>query len=245
MLIPVATASIALTAALAGYVMVKFFGVVFLGRPREEKLNQAHDANLFEKIGMAWLAIITISLGLAPNFIIRLIDPVTRVLVNQGLAAQSKSSGWWLLTPTSVQRASYGPLYFLLGVAGAIAIAFILVRIRYHARLRRSAAWGGGHPWANSRMQDTAEGYGQPIREVFETFFAMKKHLPKPEDTEPRYEVIVEDKFWNGLYMPIVRATEFASAIVGRLQRGRISIYLLYSFITLIFLLILVTGIRK
>ncbi len=245
MLIPVATASIALTAALAGYTMVKFCGVVFLGQPREEKLNQAHDANLFEKIGMAWLAIITITLGLAPNFIIRLIDPVTRVLVNQGLAAQSKSNGWWLLTPTSMARASYGPLYFLLGVVGAIALAFILVRVLYHARLRRSAAWGGGHPWANSRMQDTAEGYGQPIRQVFEPFFAMKRHLPKPEDIEPRYEVIVEDKFWNGVYMPVVRVTEFVSSIVGRLQRGRISIYLLYSFITLIFLLILVPSARK
>src|SRR5207344_2913932 len=40
MLIPVAAAAVALTAALAGYVMVKFYGVVFLGQPREEKLAE-------------------------------------------------------------------------------------------------------------------------------------------------------------------------------------------------------------
>jgi hypothetical protein len=40
---------IALVAALAGYTMVKFFGVIFLGQPREEKLNQAHDAGPWER----------------------------------------------------------------------------------------------------------------------------------------------------------------------------------------------------
>jgi len=244
MLIPVATASIALTVALAGYAMVKFFGVVFLGQPREERLTQAHDAGLFEKIGMAWLAIITIVLGLLPNLTIKLIDPVVRNLIGLGLAEQSKSHGWWLLTPTSIQRASYSPLYFLFGVISAIAFTFILVRFLYHARLRKSALWAGGHPWTNSRMQDTAEGYGQPIREVFEPFFSIKRELPKPDDIEPKYAVIVSDRFWAGLYLPIVRATQFTSALVGRLQRGRISIYLLYSFVTLLFLLLLVPGIK-
>ena len=37
MLVPVAAAAVALAAALAGYVMVKFYGVVFLGQPRELK----------------------------------------------------------------------------------------------------------------------------------------------------------------------------------------------------------------
>ncbi|MCK7495574.1 MAG: hypothetical protein MZW92_34550, partial [Comamonadaceae bacterium] len=38
-------------AALAGYVMVKFFGVIFLGQPREDKLAQAHDAGRWERVG--------------------------------------------------------------------------------------------------------------------------------------------------------------------------------------------------
>ena len=245
MLIPIATASIALTAALAGYAMVKFFGVVFLGQPREEKLSQAHDAGLFEKVGMAWLAVLTIGLGIAPNSVLHLIDPVTKGLVGVGLAHKAGANGWWLLTPTSIVRASYGPLYFLIGVMAACAIAFVLVRILYHARLRRSAPWGGGHPWRNSRMQDTAEGYGQPIREIFEPFFQMERHLPKPQDTEPEYRVVVSDKFWEGVYMPIARATEYVSAKVGRLQQGRISIYLLYSFITLLVVLLLVPTARR
>jgi hydrogenase-4 component B len=245
MLIPIATASIALTAALAGYAMVKFFGVVFLGQPREEKLSQAHDAGFFEKMGMGWLALLTIGLGLAPNSVLHLIDPVTKRLVGVGLAHRASANGWWLLTPTSIVRASYGPLYFLIGVVAAVLIAFVLVRLLYHARLRRSAPWGGGHPWRNSRMQDTAEGYGQPIRQIFEPFFHMDRHLPKPDDTEPEYHVVVTDKFWEGIYMPIARATEYVSAKVGKLQQGRIAIYLLYSFITLLVILLLVPTARR
>src|SRR5436190_1657276 len=56
MLIPVVAALIALVAALAGYTMVKFFGVIFLGQPREERLVHAHDAGAWERAGMLWLA---------------------------------------------------------------------------------------------------------------------------------------------------------------------------------------------
>ena len=244
MLVPIAAASIALTAALSAYAMVKFFGVVFLGQPREEKLREAHDAGTLEKIGMAWLAALSILLGLLPNLMIRFIDPVTNLLVNAGLAEQAKSHGWWLLTPTSIERASYGPLFFLGGVVVACLLVFIFVRMFYHGRLRRSVPWGGGYPWLTSRMQDTAEGYGQPIREIFESFFHMDRQLPAPGDAEPEYKVIVSDRFWEGLYLPIARITEFFSAQVGRLQQGRISIYLLYSFLTLLLMLLLVPGWR-
>ena len=52
MLVPVAAAVIALAAALAAYVMVKFYGVIFLGQPREEKLTEAHDAGALERLGL-------------------------------------------------------------------------------------------------------------------------------------------------------------------------------------------------
>ncbi|HUW87651.1 MAG TPA: hydrogenase 4 subunit B [Candidatus Paceibacterota bacterium] len=245
MLIPVAAASIALTAALAGYAMVKFFGVVFLGQPREEKLSQAHDAGFLEKIGMLWLALACLVLGLAPTFVLHFIDPVTQTLVGKGLAHSGSANGWWLLTPTSLERASYSPIYFLVGVVITCALIFTVVRIFYHGRMRRSVPWGGGHTWQNARMQDTAEGYGQPIRQIFESFFDMERHLPKPEESEPEYKVVVNDKFWKGVYLPIARATEFVSAQVGRLQQGRISIYLLYSFLTLLITLLLVPEVSR
>src|SRR6266404_1771270 len=47
MLVPVAAAALVLAVALSAYVMVKFYGVIFLGRPREANLAYAHDAGPF------------------------------------------------------------------------------------------------------------------------------------------------------------------------------------------------------
>jgi len=66
MLLPMGAAVVALAAALAGYVMVKFFGVVFLGQPREPALAQARDAGTLKRLGLAWLAAGCVLLGIFP-----------------------------------------------------------------------------------------------------------------------------------------------------------------------------------
>ena len=239
MLIPVVAALIALVAALAGYTMVKFFGVIFLGQPREEKLSQAHDAGFWERVGMLWLLLGCLALGLLPVQFIQIIDPVTQQLVAAGLGRTVAASGW-LLVPVTVERASYGPVIFLLGVAASFALAFLVVRGFYHGRLRRAPAWDCGFPWQTARMQDTAEGFGQPIRQIFEPFFVMHRELPTPFDARPRYSVVVEDHFWAWVYLPVVALANRIGRLVGLLQQGRISVYLLYSFVTLIAMLVVV-----
>jgi NADH:ubiquinone oxidoreductase subunit 5 (subunit L)/multisubunit Na+/H+ antiporter MnhA subunit len=239
MLIPAVAALLVLVTALAGYTMVKFFGVIFLGQPREEKLSQARDAGLWERIGMLWLVLGCVALGVLPVQFIQIIDPVTQQLLSAGLGQTVAASGW-LLAPTSVERASYGPLIFLIGVAASCALAYLVVRRFYHGRLRRSAPWACGFPWQTARMQDTAEGFGQPIRQIFEPFFAMRRELPTPFDARPRYRVVVEDHFWAWIYLPIVAVAERIARLVGLLQQGRISVYLLFSFATLIATLLVV-----
>jgi hydrogenase-4 component B len=239
MLIPVVAALIALVAALAGYTMVKFFGVIFLGQPREPRLMQAHDANAWQRRGMAWLLLGNVLLGLLPIQFIQWVDPVTRKLVGEGLGPTVAQHGW-LLAPTSIERASYGPVFFLLGVAACFALAFVLVRRFYHGRIRRAPPWDCGFPWQTARMQDTAEGFGQPIRQIFEPFFHMERDLPTPFDAQPRYKVVVEDHFWRALYWPIVDVVFRVARLIGLLQQGRIAVYLMFSFVTLITILVVV-----
>ena len=239
MLVPVLAALIALIAALSGYTMVKYFGVIFLGQPREEKLAQAHDAGRWERLGMMWLVLGCVMLGLFPNQVIALMDPVTHHLVGAGLA-QTVADNGWLLVPVSVERASYAPTIFLLGVVLTFGLAFVLVRRLYHGRLRRVPPWDCGHPWQTARMQDTAEGFGQPIRQIFDPFFRITKQVPSAFDDKPVYGVKLEDPLWYGLYLPVARLVERVSRLVGLLQQGRIAVYLMYSFVTLIVVLLVV-----
>jgi formate hydrogenlyase subunit 3/multisubunit Na+/H+ antiporter MnhD subunit len=239
MLIPIFAAGVALVAALAGYVMVKFFGVIFLGRPREEKLAHARDASGMERLGLLWLAAGCVLAGLFPVAIIRLVDPIPFALVGRGLAQSGHVGDWLLLAPVSAERASYSPLLVFVMTLALMAFAFVLVRRLYHGRVRRAAPWDCGFPAQTARMQDTAEGFGQPIRQIFEPFYKMHRELPTAFSTAPRYRVIVEDPLWGWIYLRIARATEQASRAIGMLQRGRISIYLLYSFLTLVAMLFL------
>jgi hypothetical protein len=89
-------------------------------------------------------------------------------------------------------------------------------------------------------MQDTADAFGQPIRHVFGPVYLMQRHMPGPDDPAPKFTLKIEDRHWYWLYMPVARAVEFVSAKIAPLQHGRISIYLLYSFLTLIALLVFV-----
>ena len=66
MLVPLAAAALVLAVALSAYVMVKFYGVIFLGRPREANLAYAKDAGRFEKVALVWLAAGCVLLGIFP-----------------------------------------------------------------------------------------------------------------------------------------------------------------------------------
>lgn len=239
MLVPVATAALVLAAAFAGYVMVKFFGVVFLGQPREPSLQDAHDADRWQRAGMLFLAAWCVVLGVLPVFALRALDTVTAFLLGTGLG-DALSGDWLFVTPATAERASYSPMLFLAVIVGALAAVYLFVRVRYRMRTRRGAAWDCGFPAQTPRMQDTAEGFGQPIKQIFEPFFRIERSMPDPFDTAPRYWSRTEDRLWYGLYLPVGRAVRWLSALVARLQHGRIQWYLIYSFVTLLALLVLI-----
>jgi hydrogenase-4 component B len=237
MMIPVAAAALALAAALAAYAMVKFYGVIFLGQPREERLQEAHDAGAWERVGMGWLAAGCIALGLFPVFTIMQLDAVTRMLLGHELGISVARTGWLWLTPVAPERASYSPQIFLLVILAVVLLTFAGVRRFYHGRLRRGPAWDCGFPAQTPRMQDTAEGFGQPIRQIFEPFFGIVREVPSPFDARPHYHGETRDRLWDLCYLPIAHLTEKVSVLIGRLQHGRIHVYLLYSFATLLALL--------
>jgi formate hydrogenlyase subunit 3/multisubunit Na+/H+ antiporter MnhD subunit len=237
MILPLGAALVALSAALAAYVMVKFYGVIFLGQPREQALAHAHDAGVLERIGLVWLAIGCFALGLLPTFVVGDL----RIVVQQ-LSGDVLSSGqapWWLLVPLPQRHVSYSAPIFLITLAAVVVLTIFLVRRLYHQRVRHVPPWDCGFGTLTARMQDTAEGFGQPIRHIFGGFFAMKRELPSPFDSAPQYRVVVGDRIWQSLYTPLGALVQRVADAFAWLQQGRISTYLLYSFATLIGLLAL------
>src|SRR5512137_904637 len=176
MLLPVGAAVVALCTALAGYVMVKFFGVIFLGQPREAALAGAHDAGWVERIGLLWLALGCIGLGLFPVQVIHALGAATEQLL--GTAPDTAAQSWWMLAPLTERDVSYAPLVLLAVIVAVVAATFLIVRVVYRRPVRRAPAWDCGFGRLDQRLQDTAEGFGQPIRHIFVSFFEMERELP-------------------------------------------------------------------
>jgi len=139
MLVPMFAAGLVLVAALAGYVMVKFFGVIFLGQPREATLRTAHDAGIAERIGLAWLALGCILLGLFPTQVISSLSRVIQPLGFTGLALDQRS--WWVLVPLPQRQASYAPLTFFVVILVVVLLTIAAVRFFYHQRIRLTTQW--------------------------------------------------------------------------------------------------------
>ena len=238
MLLPLGAALVALAAALAAYVMVKFYGVIFLGQPRETTLLHAHDASVLERAGLAWLALGCIALGLMPTQVVASLRIVVRELAHVDLP--DPTAPWWLLEPLPGRLASYSGLVFLLALLAVVILTVLGVRLFYHRRVRRAAPWDCGFVRLDARMQDTAEGFGQPIRHIFEPFFAMQRELPSPFDRAPRYRVSIADRIWQRLYEPLGSLVQRIADGFSLIQQGRIATYLLYSFVTLVVLLAVV-----
>ena len=236
MLVPLAAGALVLAVALSAYVMVKFYGIVFLGRPREPNLAYAQDAGWLERIALCFLALGCVVLGIFPVNVIAMLDPVNAMLIGS-TAIHADSGNWLLLTPINADRASYSPLIVLVVIVAVVLLTVQVVHRLYHGRIRKAPPWDCGFPLQTPRMQDTAEGFGQPIREVFDAVFRIERHLPSPFDTAPRYAVKVEDHLWHWLYLPLARGADVLGRLVGKIQQGRISVYLTYSFFTLLALL--------
>ncbi len=70
--------------------------------------------------------------------------------------------------------------------------------------------------------------------------FASSNPCPRRSTHARATAEVVDDRLWYWLYLPLARGVEKLTSLITVLQRGRISVYLMYSFVTLLLLLLFV-----
>jgi hydrogenase-4 component B len=244
LLIPLGAALLALTSALAAACFVKAFGVTFLGHPRGHHQGRIHEAGWSMRIGMLLAALTCLGLGVLPTYVIEWMDPLAEKLVGGTIAASASGFGWMWLTPVAAERASYAAPIAFLGILSVVIVTYLLLHARPGA-IHRAPLWDCGFEKVTPRMQYTATSFSMPLRRIFGFLFSIKEHVRQlPPETHPafpermHYHLRVGDRFWMWLYQPVVDASFWMSRRIGRMQHGRIQIYLIYSFVTILVLLI-------
>ena len=245
LLIPLGAAILALTTALAATCFVKAFGITFLGHWRGNHDTHIHEVDGFMKTGMVLAAAMCLFLGVLPTFVIDWMDIVPERLIGGRIAASAGEFGWMWLTPISYTRASYSGPVVLLGIIAIVALVYIILHAR-GTTIHRVPLWGCGFEKITPRMQYTGTAFSMPIRRIFGFLFNIRErievdaeHGQKAFPKRIYYSLKIRDRMWNWLYQPVADASFWIARRVGKLQQGRIQMYLIYPFITIIVLLVL------
>lgn len=244
LLIPLGAALLALTGALAAACFVKAFGVTFLGHWRGARMPHVHEADWPMRSGMILAALACLLLGVLPTFFIDWMDIIPQQLIGTKIGASSGAYGWLWLTPIAPERASYsGPIVFL-GILFIVIAVYLVLHVK-PGNIQRAPIWDCGFAKLNQRMQYSAASFSMPLRRIFGFLFKIKEEVKltpcgthKAFPKRLNYNLNVRDRFWGWLYKPVVDSSFWVARHVGKLQQGRIQTYLIYSFITIIILLL-------
>lgn len=231
--VAMAAPALALIGALALACFVKVFGAVFLGTPRSEHVEHAHESNL-EMIGpMLVLVDCCIFIGLAPICV----EPALMMAVQAWAPA---------LTTSEVHLTSLAPLTWISGMGLFLTIATILASVLLWSRIRRlpiaaGPTWGCGYAAPTPRMQYTSSSFAQMLVELFAWALRPKIHKPGHLELFPRsraFESQVPDLVLENGVLPTFRWAAWAFSWGRVFHRGNIQTYLFYLFLTLLGLLL-------
>ncbi|MCI0529987.1 MAG: hypothetical protein L0Y56_21290, partial [Nitrospira sp.] len=240
---PLAGAVLALTGALAATCFVKAFGVTFLALPRSEHARQAQEAPRAMKIGMGFLALMCMVLGVFPTLFISLLDRVTVSLLNTSVSGKMIYLAGLALVPVEGQFSSLSTTTLVLLLLAFLPVAWIFTRLFGPLRQRIYETWNCGIA-LSPRMEYTATAFSNPIRIIFKKLYQSREDVKVSYEGKPYfiksmiYHSHIAPLFEERLYRPIQQAIISLSHRVRTVQTGSIHAYLAYIFVTMILLLI-------
>ena len=245
LMLPIAAAMLALTGALALACFAKAFGLSFLAQPRSPQARRAKEVPWSMRAGMGFLAGACVVLGLAPMLVIPLLDRVTALLTGVSISAQVLALDGWVVAPVTVEFSSISTPVLALLLVGAGGVGVLIARLCGKGlRARYYKTWGCGLN-LTPRMEYSAMGFAQPIKQVFETIYqpAVKLEREFLEQSKyfikhQRFESHIHPMFETYLYEPVVRRLLALADRLRVIQAGSLHVYLSYIFLTLVLLLL-------
>ena len=176
-----AIAGLALIGGLAAACFTKAFGIAFLGEPRSQEAQNAHEASPWMTVPMMILAATCIGIGLLGAAIILFISPVIGVVLGNSHTGEIQIASNYLLYVTA------GSIVFILLLLTIVGLrSFLLSR----NTVVKSGTWDCGYAAPTVRMQYTASSFAQPIIDLFGFFLRTKKILLFPIHISLRQHIL-------------------------------------------------------
>jgi hydrogenase-4 component B len=226
-----AVPALALIGGLAVACFVKVIGVVFLGTSRAP-VPSPHEAGWFMRIPMIMLSLVCLVIGCFPTAM----GPLLQSAVVSALPQ----------TATVPTLATTAPLGWISVLAVALLALSLLTWLWYRRRLRHApvasaATWGCGYLAPTSRMQYSASSFADMLVRLFVGILRPERHAPTIKGAfpgRPHFASHVPETVLERVYLPFLAWAYSKVLPIRNLQHGQIHLYILYTFITLVLLLV-------
>jgi hydrogenase-4 component B len=257
----IATALLALTFGLTAFAFVKMAGITILGKPRKDLIITQQEIPWFIRLIFIVLSVICLLFGILPWPILALLSQVTQSLGLPALALQGRGNAIIVNSRAVLRGAIYTSLLssewlWLLTIAFVVLIVSVVLQQRTkHKEFLKTPrvawtkmplpAWTSGIPYDNTHMQATDAYFSYqidvPLRREREDPSLQHASenvpiIPKGVPISDHYQVMEFFQQWYN--SGLASFQHFATWITLKIQNGRIRIYVAYTVITLIGLLI-------
>ena len=226
-----------LTGATALGCFVRMYGTAFLGRARSNIVDKAHEMPVFMLVGMGLEAVLIVAIGVMPDILVNIMQQIF-----SGFAVVSMGTPLGIIWGGSGHYAIYSP-GIIFAVFVLIGLFMVAALYRSGTFVRKDVTWNCGTV-PTSRQQYSATGFSKPLRRAFEDILTPKRRLTYLRKEHAyfgrklRYDLEIPDLFNDKLYKPIQQLMINYSSAFHRVQEGSVSIYIGYTMIAMIVVLI-------
>lgn len=228
---------LSLVGALSLACYTKAIGICFLGRPRSEAVNHAHELSpssiIIQVIGVC----ACLFLGLmAPHVV-----PLFAATCTEVLPKITNMENIFTIPIAQIA---------LLGSAIIFAMIWLLSKLSQRAStpLHKYITWDCGYGDLPTRAEETGTSFSESIARIFAPLLRYRmiteiqgkdrRHFPEVI----KFETVTSPLLEEAIYRPSMKFIQALSKAIAGLQTGSIHLYLLYVFVTL--LLLVSVGIR-
>ncbi|MFA5138564.1 MAG: proton-conducting transporter membrane subunit [Elusimicrobiota bacterium] len=234
-----AIGGLGLIGGLAAACFAKASGIVFLGEPRSPHATHGHEAPWSMTLPMVVLALSCIAIGLFPGPVVRSMAavvscasglPLGEVLIpmeHAGVSLNMLAAAAWAL------------------VAGVVLLAGLRSWLLSGRLVDAGPTWDCGYAHPTPRMQYSASSFAQPFTELFSGVLFTRLRLDGPKGYFPaggRLATSTGEVLRDTFFDPVFSWTGRQLGRMRFIQVGRVQVYVLYLVLTLLALLIWLTG---
>ena len=233
-------AALALIGGLAAACFAKAFGTVFLGSSREAQAHPVHEAGPAMLIPMMVLAGSCLAIGLWPHGVVHFMMPAISSITGASLPVDAAGIA---STLAGLMMVSATAALLLCITLALVVLRRLLLKTRPSSQ---AVTWDCGYAAPTASMQYTASSFAQPLGRLFRSVLRTQSHEQVPAGYFPDSAHLAShtpDVATTHLFLPLFARARRGLESLRWLQQGRVQLYLLYIFITLVVLLVWKLGV--